>query len=219
MTDTYQLSTTTSNRNYGPADHQNGFRMTLDYTFEKRSSPNGYVQALQAGGSQGGNKLSFVGNSGIKFGANNSREASILDMKAMVAQGGGMGAIKAAAPGSISGKVNVSGYLQEEPMRLMTGVIYNALLDERVKQFPMAGGTVKERIGTMLESNTNALGNTQLVLETTKNVDETWKLSIRINGDLTYEDPNFDVSTITTLSLQSHWGSGVIFNKMKVERK
>jgi hypothetical protein len=97
--------------------------------------------------------------------------------------------------------------------------IYNAPLDERVKQFPLAGGTVKERIGTMLESNTNAFANSQLVIETTKNLDGTWKLSIRINGTLTYEDPNFDVSTISKLSLQAHWGSGVVFNKMQVVKK
>jgi hypothetical protein len=71
----------------------------------------------------------------------------------------------------------------------------------------------------MLESNTNAFANSQLVIETTKNLDGTWKLSIRINGTLTYEDPNFDVSTISKLSLQAHWGSGVVFNKMQVVKK
>lgn len=215
----YQLSPTTANRNYGPTAYPNGFKMTLDYTFEKRSSPNGYVHALKENGTSNDPKLSFVGNSGVKFGTGDSREASILDMSSMVAQGGGMGAIKAAAPDTITGKVNVAGYQQEEPMRLMTGVIYNAPLDERVKQFPLAGGTVKERIGTMLESNTNAFANSQLVIETTKNLDGTWKLSIRINGTLTYEDPNFDVSTISKLSLQAHWGSGVVFNKMQVVKK
>ena len=81
---------------------------------------------------------------------------------------------------------------------------------------PCSAGTVP---GFLPESNTNAFANSQLVIETTKNLDGTWKLSIRINGTLTYEDPNFDVSTISKLSLQAHWGSGVVFNKMQVVKK
>lgn len=229
----YELSQTT--RQYDVGNYPNGFRMTLDYSFEKRSQPNGYVQSMATvlpdpppPNPQPVKKLSFVGNSGVKFGnnpdnANKPYEAAILDMKSMIAEGGGLAVVQ--------GKVSEDGksidrrpdYRLENTTQLLTGVIYNHPLDpmknhpeQEVEQLTVDIRSAKVRVGELLQRNTN-LANTQMILETTKN-GNTWTLMIFINGTKTFEH-QFDVATIKELSLQAHWGSGVVFNSMKVVRK
>lgn len=104
-----------------------GFMMEFDYLFETTRNPQwGYVQAE---GKQP--KLSFVGNSGVKFGVLESDakpfEAAILDVQSMVGLGGGMSRFDPSQGGYIqaSGDVNTGNVFQTEPLsRLMTGVRY-----------------------------------------------------------------------------------------------
>ncbi|MFO0941764.1 MAG: hypothetical protein U0930_13490 [Pirellulales bacterium] len=211
--DSFELSSTTES-------YPNGFKMWLDYEFEKRSMPNGYVQALKADDTPTNKKLSFVGNSGIKFGLNalqKANEASILDMKSMVAEGGGLAAVQSKV--SLDGKeINLEpDYQKENTTQLLTGVLYNSPLDSKVVQLG-TNPVNKTNVGALLASNTG-LANTQMILETTKNTNGTWTLSISINGTTTYLDPSFVMTSLDKLSLQSHWGSGVVFKSMKVDKK
>lgn len=57
-------------------------------------------------------------------------------------------------------------------------------------------------------------------LDVTKNASSSlFTLTVTIGTLLVYEDDAFNISGISDLFLQSHWGSGVLFSSMNVVRK
>jgi hypothetical protein len=96
----------------GPSEvggtYPNGFVVKFDYSFEtSRNSPTGYVQAEGKP-----EKLSFVGNSGVKFGAYQATgkavEAAILDVDSMVELGGDLDEFDPSQGGGIDASGNVT---------------------------------------------------------------------------------------------------------------
>ena len=126
-----ELSSTAGPTEVG-GEYPYGFVMEFDYSFETARNPDwGYIQA------EGKlPKLSFVGNSGVKFGVLQSTgaplETAILDVKSMVRLGGNLTAFDPSRGGiDDDGIVTIPiqppdpATYQPEPLnRLMTGVIY-----------------------------------------------------------------------------------------------
>ena len=123
-------ATTTST--YG--DFTNGFTLEFDYAFDRSrgDGTNGWVGILARRNDTSVKyleKLSFVANSGVKFGvASNGKpfEAAILDVESMVAVGGGLDAFDPAQGGYVKlegedGKIDTNGeYITESLNQIST---------------------------------------------------------------------------------------------------
>ena len=119
------------------------FTIEFDYEYDRSRGENGWVAANNQ------QKISFVANSGVKFGTDFSTEIALLDVRAMVDRATittnnvtytGLNAFKPAAPAngggggvvvdgvSGEGKVvvnDLTGNEREDIARLLTGVAYN----------------------------------------------------------------------------------------------
>jgi len=121
--------------------------MEFDYSFEihgNKDDKTGYVQAEPEQDKPLQKKVSFVGNSGVKFGKYRLRnpdgtfkldkygkqqwkdfEINILDVRAMADRAGGLGDLKSKIERSgSSAQIAVAGYKAEDVNTLMTGVRY-----------------------------------------------------------------------------------------------
>jgi hypothetical protein len=188
--------------------------MEFEYSFEaSRNPPNGYVHHPSQ------TKLSFVGNSGVKFGG---KEVAILDVAKMVAEGGGLAAFDPDEGGGIngSGVVSIGPYASEDLSKLMTGVAYAGDYEKMADNpnEPNVPGSADDYF-ELLENNV-AHTNGQMKIDVTKTGDD-YVLEVYLDEseNWSYRDADFPLSSFTTLDLQSHWGSGVIFTSMDIIAK
>ena len=210
--------------------HASGFEMTFDYSFERsRNSPYGYVHH-QSGTLH---KLSFVGNSGIKFGTG-GQEVAILDVDAYVNMAGGISAFSPSVGGiidtdsgpGITAKANINApenYNDEELSRLMTGVVYGPTHHDygNAKDNPDRPNlpTSLDRYWTMLASNEQrANGKMRIRFDPAGNGTLTVFLDGATGTNWSYQDTSFSPMSLTELIVQSHWGSGVIFTNMDIKK-
>jgi hypothetical protein len=231
------LSWTTGPSTIG-GTYPDGFVMEFDYSFETSRNPQwGYVQA--AGHPK---KLSFVGNSGIKFGVleynDKPFEAAILDVDSVVGLGGSLGAFEYNPvtgtgindDGEVAIRINPADpptYVTEPLNRLMTGVRYGGdyefMADNswRLENPPRAPASAAEFYSTLV-SNYNR-PNDHMKIDVTR-IDQSvyYGVDIYLDGE---EEPCYSEyvrlkeAGIGALAVQSHWGSGVIFSNMSVIKK
>ncbi|MFC1759587.1 hypothetical protein ACFL2H_12615, partial [Planctomycetota bacterium] len=223
----------------GPADlystslgsYPNGFTMELDYTFDRTrgGGPNGYVQAKGKP-----KKLSFVANSGVKFGG---MEAAILDVEAMINEGGsdvpnGEGPEYEFDPDGraaidVMGNVDVTGYAVEPLNKLLTGVRYGGDYDPNMQLFYDDPNRADSYDYFYLLMDTAGLHNDYMKIDTMNVGNNTFSVDIYLDEDdgddegdeddtkLTYRELGI-AGSIGELKIQSHWGSGVTFESIDV---
>jgi hypothetical protein len=217
--------------------NNDSFTIEFDYEYDRSRGENGWVAANNQ------QKISFVANSGVKFGGGYNTEIALLDVRAMVDRATittndvaytGLNAFNPEMGKGITdaGKVVVDGLdtvrEQEEIARLLTGVAYNrdfvGVTD--APDMPANGRTaanyfqvlkaVYDRAGEFEKQNGATAGGTLKA----SYAGATSTLTIWLNGQPTYnrdtsrfEDP---VGAVKKLQLQSHWGSGVRFRNIKI---
>lgn len=225
-----------------------GFDLTVDYEFDHDQGGDfGYVHAVQnlqgpAGdGTYTGTlreKISFVGNSGVKFGG---KEVQILDVKAMVQRvdGGNPPELVQSWADSvfstaINDQANVSGIGQNEAEnlgRLLTGIVYGdrTLRAEwdKVKDYANAAldadgnplnNTPRESYFNTLTNNYNR-GNTSLTIDIAA-ADVSADIEVDLDGSESFKDSGFVLaSQIGNVEIQGHWGSGVVFTDASLTPK
>ncbi|MGB7347675.1 MAG: hypothetical protein WBD20_25855 [Pirellulaceae bacterium] len=206
--------------------YPNGFRAEIEYAFPHRDL-NGYVQAVGKGA-----KLSLVGNSGVKFGANADEfnkpwEVAIKDVDGLFAEAGGDAAVQTATDANGNVDVVTPDYAAEPVNRLMTAVVYGGdykLMKNNPRYHIHYAQSFKpadasEYYQTHLANNSLSDG---LMVIDLKRSGVTWVLVVTLGGVETYRDNNFvpiqPDNPLGEISLQSHWGSGVRFNNMEVVR-
>ncbi len=208
------LSTTTGS-------YSTGFTMEFDYSFERSRGDgiNGYVR-IDNNGAQP-TKLSFVGNSGVKFGG---KEVAILDEWAMVNRGGGLDEFDPSQGGYVQsdGIVDTDDDYVEEPLkRLMTGVIYAGDYAKMADNpnYPTAPPSSAGEYYATLENNEGRT-NAHMNIDVTNVSGTTYTVNIYLDNDpnVCYSE-NVTLTAFSTLELQSHWGSGVIFSNMDISKK
>jgi hypothetical protein len=206
-------------------EYPNGFVLNLHFAFMENSSrgfPNGYVMRDRNKDEQPDTddfRIGFFGNSGIKFAG---KEIQIFDTKNLV---DGLNIAQAdidEATGKINNKT-VAGrpYSGDKVANAISGYLYNG---------PNAGWI--ELDAARQRQNPNPQGNNKLRIEVTKgnvnNADVFFidsKVSLR--GDdgkmRTVYSGYFNVpagnSESLRIFLQSHWGSGVKFSNISLEKK
>jgi len=203
--------------------YTNGFTMEFDYSFEtSRFSPTGYIQASGKPA-----KLSFVGNSGVKFGTMTSGklcEVNILDVKSMVAEGGGLNEFDPSQNGYVrsNGDVDTNDQYQTEALKtLVTGVIYNGDYDN-MKDYqdvdPDDPPTAQDFYDTLVNNYNRTNGH--IKIDVTLVSGSTYTVNVYLDNEqqTCYSDA-ITLTSLATLNLQSHWGSGVIFSNMDVTAK
>lgn len=218
-----------------------GFVMEFDYVFETSRNPTqwGYIQADHWDNYDEDpeleltRKLSFVGNSGIKFGAIEATgdpfEAAILDVESMVSLAGGLDEFDPSNGGGInvSGTVSIPLYRPEPLNKLMTGVRYGGdyrrMVDNPGHIFdpPEDPADADEYYDTLLNNHGHANGH--MNIDVTR-IDQTEYYRVDIYLDRAQVPCYSEYVRLTTagigaLSVQSHWASGVVFNDMSVIKK
>lgn len=202
--------------------YPNGFRAEIEYEFPHRDV-NGYVQALGKGA-----RLSFVGNSGVKFGSNSANsnkpwEINILDVDALFAEAGGSAVLQAATDESGEVEVTTPDYNKEPVNRLMTAIVYGGEY-EKMTDNPnyTTASEESEPPADAGEYHDTHLSNKErpdgVMVIDVKPVGATWSLVITLSGVETFRDDDFDPGDLSKFSLQSHWGSGVRFQSMEVTK-
>ncbi len=222
--------------NLTPENHKlGGFTIEFDYDFVNKDNGNGgYVHALKNDNLL--TKLGFVGNSGVKFG---DFEASILDVDAMVSTAGGIGKfLHTPATGlTLNGeKVNIPPFKEENIGGFMTGVKYgiDLVVDPidtvAVSDFDNAANNAdgdNSDDNPLWEKVYNAIEKNQMRSKETANhmrvkaTPETagfFTVVIFLNGDKSYEETSVVLSGVEQIHLQAHWGSGVKFYNMDVDK-
>ncbi len=219
--------------------NNDSFTIEFDYEYDRSRGENGWVAANNQ------QKISFVANSGVKFGGGYNTEIALLDVRAMVDRATittndvaytGLNAFNPEMGKGITdaGKVVVDGLdtvrEQEEIARLLTGVAYNrdfvGVTD--APDMPANGRTaanyfqvlkaVYDRAGEFEKQNGATAGGTLKA----SYAGATSTLTIWLNGQQTYnrntsdEDFRPAVGEVKKLQLQSHWGSGVRFKNIRI---
>jgi hypothetical protein len=170
-------------------------------------------------------KLSFVGNSGVKFGG---KEVAILDVESMVGKGGEaeevpLDAFDPSQGGYIqsNGNVDTGGAYTTEPLnKLMTGVIYGG----DYKKMADWGDSQNDPDSaadyfSILENNYDRT-NSHIKIDVTLVSGSTYTVNVYLdNEQQTCYSETLTLTSLATLNLQSHWGSGVIFTNMDVTAK
>lgn len=212
--------------------------LEFDYEFDLRGGQgHGYVQIdmttsdddmREAPGAPDATdraKLSFVSNSGIKFGDN--VEVAILDVDSMIGLAGGIdnfdldpGALNGPKGIDDMGRVDImndvfeSNYdFEDEGLnQLMSGVLYRGdypKMDDFQPTAPAA--PVSQDFINTLTRNAERQGSANHM----EIIFSGASLTVKINGEQVYHDPSAGL-TLGTFNVQSHWGSGVLFSNMKV---
>lgn len=219
----------------GPSEvggtYPDGFVMEFDYFFERsRNLPTGYVQADAWKDGNLVKKLSFVGNSGVKFGAYQSTgkpvEAAILDVEKMVDWGGGLTQFEH-HPAFHTGLQDNGDLVippnETEPLNtLMSGIVYGG----DYRQMADWGDDVNlpdtwhEFYSILVNNKSRANGHMEIDVS---RIDSTpyYIVDIYLDGSAVpcYSDCVHLTGAIGQLSLQSHWGSGVEFSDMSIIKK
>ena len=200
----------TTTESYG-----DGFTMEFDYSFERsRNGPYGYVQAKNKP-----KKLSFVGNSGVKFGG---KEVAILDIGAMVGKGGGITAFDPDQSGYVQsdGDVDTDDDYETEPLnKLMTGVLYDGDYAKMADNPDFPDDDDPDNKDEYFDTLENNYGRTNGHMRiTVTKCASMYTISVYLDDEPTacYSD-TITLSAFSTIDLQSHWGSGVIFSNMDMD--
>ena len=206
-----------SQQSYG-----NGFVMDFDYSFDRsRGVGFGYVPVP----STNKEKLSFVANSGIKFGG---KEASILDVKAWVDMNGGLpnfdpddddpdDGVPIGDTGIVDYESTTRDYEKEPLGKLMTGVEYYGLQYDEMDDFNFTTPSIDDEFFDGLTDNYNRT-NSHMKIDVTKVGTNTYRLKIEVNGAVSY-DEQVTMTSLGQIDVQSHWGSGVEFSNMDIQPK
>jgi hypothetical protein len=216
----------------------NGGSFTIEFAYEfDRSRGDGTYGWVEANGQQ---KLSFVANSGVKFGTGYNTEIALLDVRAMVdrATRNGHTGLDAFRPGKGGGIVrkeensvefvvdfpDLTGNEREEIARLLTAVAYNRdfigvtdALDMPPTPRDRDADDYFQVLEAMYKRAGDAAGGTLKATYTAASS----SLTILLNGQQTYNRvpparPLPDVGEVANLQLQSHWGSGVRFKNIRI---
>ncbi len=228
--------------------YEDGFTMTFDYAFDRsyfasnqtKANPYGYVQAQNG---QNKDKLSFVGNGGVKFGSKAGAsagvfEVALLDVRAMVAMILGDSSIMERDKlteqdldnlskkinfiednGKLKVKAKDSNYESEELTRLLNAVGYGRDLAEI---YPMM--TEEEKISEL-----------NYLIYAFENISSSMSISIGQSAPDAYGEISV-ASSINTycnigglptpvggnnnkIYLQAHWGSGVVYQNVQIGGK
>lgn len=212
--------------------YPNGFTMEFDYTFERSRGDgvHGYVKIDPEKDGVPRQKLSFVGNSGVKFGntsADKPVEAQIIDVYAMVENAGGVNAFDPGQGGEVDGSGNVDTiqpFEVEAVSTLMTAIRYDGDYTKMLADNPVLPGspdTAKEFYDTLKSNYDRHASNNQMKVEVTRLDPQqtTYTLEIYQGLTLVYSEDIALTTSIGKLDLQSHWGSGVIFSDMNIGAK
>lgn len=211
---------------FSTKDYPDGFDLEFDYAFDTSRGDGtfGYVQAYNANGTSKNKKLSFVGNSGVKFGSQadgKPYEAAIIDNDSFDSMVGGIKVehfIDHSYPNvGTDGKVDdvkVPSFDAEPLSKLMSGVEYGGAYDKMAD----TGYAAPQNAAGFLSAHQSNLGrinrHMKLILERLSPTE--FKLQVILDGQLVYKEDL--VTAIMKFSLQSHWGSGVSFSNMKVSK-
>ncbi|GAA4446083.1 hypothetical protein GCM10023156_06430 [Novipirellula rosea] len=189
--------------------YANGFELEANYVFDRSrgDGTHGYVQAYRGTGASIGRRLSFVGNSGVKFG-NGEIEAAIIDNDAFDSMAGGL------EVANFNGETVTGTPYYEEPLnKLMTGVRYGGSYDDMTdtgKVTPLNSSAYH----STHESNL-ARANSRIAVRAQRLAPSLFRISVSINGVLTYEEDR--QMTVDRFRLQSHWGSGLDFSSLTIK--
>jgi len=208
--------------------YADGFELEFKYSFDKSRGDGtfGYVQVVDANGQNKGKKLSFVGNSGIKFGKQ-SYEAAIIDIKsydAMAAMAGGITVanfVDSDADKNLDeDDVSVTGYSVKEPLnKLMTGVEYGGGYDRMADTGSAKPPDVPNAAFFFAAfGNNKARANGHMKLVVKREDANSFKMQIYLDGGKTHSYEEVIATGIEKFQFQSHWGSGVLFSNMKVRK-
>ncbi len=213
-----------------------GFTIEFDYDFVNKDNGNdGYVHAFKDGQALL-TRLGFVGNSGVKFG---DFEASILDINAMISTAGDITDFQHTPASGLTldgKKINIPPFKEENIGGFMTGVKYGVELKDNLtdnvepKDYDAAdknadgdnrdGNPEWEKVyNAIVENQKRSLetGNHMKVKETPE-TGGTFTVEIWHNGS-SYKETSVElVGKVEQLDLQSHWGSGVMFYNMDVDK-
>jgi len=199
------------------AGFANGFTMEFDYSFD-RERGDGTTGWVSANGKP--DRLSYVGNSGVKFGTAmlgadlKDFEIAILDVTSMVSVAGGL----ETGIGN-DGNVSVNGYQPESLNKLMTGVRYGG--DYRYMNDWGNGDalpTTGDGYHDILSNNTSR-ANTHIKIDLARE-DDTFTVTVYLDYQTQwcYRETGIALQNYGTILLQSHWGSGVIFSNMQTTK-
>jgi len=210
--------------------YADGFTMEFDYSFEPKERGDGVTGYVQANAytvpsppqqRKLKEKLSFVGNSGVKFGTSvrpsdqktKDFEIAILDVQSMVGKAGGLSNI------TIDGETKVvsGAYEKEHLSTLMTAVRYGGDFANMPADYKTDGGGNPDYPAT-LESQYSNRTPARMVIDAAKN-GTTYTVIVTLGGVETYRGTGLSITGLDKLKLQSHWGSGVIFSNMNVTAK
>jgi hypothetical protein len=216
----------------------NGGSFTIEFAYEfDRSRGDETYGWVEANGQQ---KLSFVANSGVKFGEEYKTEIALLDVRAMVDRATittndvaytGLDAFNPKMGKGITdaGKVVVDGLNtapeQEEIARLLTAVAYNrdfAGVTDAPNMPPTPADRDADDYFEVLEAMYNRAGDAAGGTLKATYTAALSSLTIWLNGQQTYNrdtsefDDNKQVGAVDSLQLQSHWGSGVRFKNIRI---
>lgn len=178
----------------------------------------------------GAEKLSFVGISGVKFGAAvlggelRDFEIAILDVASMVGLGGGLGNFSHDAQTGNGlqddGRIVMPPHATERLHTVMTGVRYRGdyrlMADWGDEQ--TSPHTWNEFYG-ILGSN-HGRTNRHMKIDMSKD-DGTFSVDVYLDSETTpcYSESGIALQDFGTIIVQTHWGSGVIFDTMDVTSK
>ncbi len=213
------------------------FTIEFEFEYDRSRGESGWVAA------NGQQKISFVANSGVKFGTDFSTEIALLDVRAMVDRATittnnvtytGLDAFDPSKGGGIvvddmsgEGKVDfpdLTGSEREEIARLLTGVAYNrdyVGVTDAPNMPPIKADRQADDYFRVLKAVYDRAGDTAGGSLKANYAGATSTLAIWLNGQQTYvrntTDSDFKpVGAVDTLQLQSHWGSGVRFKNIKI---
>ena len=204
-------------------DFSDGFTMEFVYAFKDRvEASNSYVQAYGIG-----DKYSFVANSGIKFGTavrpsdNQTKdyEIAILDIDSMVeVAGGSTGDIDFYYSGVNAGKTSNSGYAEEYLSTLMHGVRYGGDYSLMTADYETEGGNpdYDAILASQFDRYDEDEQEGSMIIDVTKNALDLYDVTVTVDNTVTYEGEDLDISSLTDIQIQSHWGSGVEFRNVIV---
>jgi hypothetical protein len=204
-----------------------GFTLEFSFSYAKDHGDDDSTGYVQADGK--GEKGSFVGNSGIKFGKDvlaKDVEVAILDVPSMLAyvdtDPRTFSFSKSAAGEwglSFSTSDDPPGTVTEPVSKLLNGVRYGGGLQyfqdgltEGVEG-PLGEGDdvdVQNDLYTLYVNSTN-LSAGAMKIEVKPGVIGTFSLNVWVEGEHTYSEANIAME-IMRPRFQSHWGSGVVFS-------
>ena len=162
-----------------------------------------------------------MGNSGVKFGG---REVAILDVSAYVAMAGGLSAFDPAPPndGYVKDDGNIDtddAYVDEFLNKLMTGVRYGGDYAKMADNPDHPNDGVPDDAGEFYTTLANNEGraNAHMKIDVSDDTGAGHALDVYLDNDTDacYSEM-VTLASYTTLNLQTHWGSGVIFSNMDI---